>query len=231
LNPGWERIRESAIDAAKDKQTWIPLLGSAVFAIDDLDEETLEWATEHNPIFGNSDNAKDWSDGLADAALVSWLSTGMAVPSGQTGPRPRRLVMQGLVISTTQSVTTELKSTFNRRRPDRPSKRNSFPSSHTSGATVAATLAARNMEYLGFSDANKNRWKRGFYGLAGLTGWARVEGNRHYPSDVLFGYALGHFMGSFLNHAFVKPQSRRKVQFDATVFPDGGFVLHTQIGL
>lgn len=106
-------------------------------------------------------------------------------------------------------------------------KRNSFPSAHTSGATVAATLAARNIEYLGISDAAKIRWQRGYYGLAGLTGWARMEANRHYPSDVLFVYALGHFFASFLNGAFVNPESQATVCFDAAVVPGEGFVLNT----
>ena len=35
------------------------------------------------------------------------------------------------------------------------------------------------------------------------TAWARVEGERHYPSDVLAGMAIGHFFGAFITDAFL----------------------------
>ena len=34
-------------------------------------------------------------------------------------------------------------------------------------------------------------------------GWARVEAGAHYPSDVLFGAALGNFTARLLNDAFL----------------------------
>jgi len=39
----------------------------------------------------------------------------------------------------------------------------------------------------------------------------RVEANVHDPSDVLTGYALGHFLGSFVNDAFLDRFSHREV--------------------
>ncbi len=43
----------------------------------------------------------------------------------------------------------------------------------------------------------------GFKALAVGTSWARVEANAHFPSDVLAGYALGHFISSFIHDAFL----------------------------
>lgn len=39
--------------------------------------------------------------------------------------------------------------------------------------------------------------------MAVITAWARVEGNVHYPSDVLVGAALGNFIGMFIHDAFI----------------------------
>ena len=39
--------------------------------------------------------------------------------------------------------------------------------------------------------------------LCTLGGWGRVEAGAHYPSDVLVGFALGHFIGVFVNDARV----------------------------
>ena len=39
--------------------------------------------------------------------------------------------------------------------------------------------------------------------IAAGAAWARVEGNVHYPSDVLAGMALGHFVAALINDAFM----------------------------
>ena len=40
-------------------------------------------------------------------------------------------------------------------------------------------------------------------GIAAGTAWARIEAGEHYPSDVLVGYALGHFFSAFIQDAFL----------------------------
>jgi membrane-associated phospholipid phosphatase len=224
FTPGWDRVGEAARKAVTDPLTWVPTAGAAVFAITDLDDEVLEWATDHNPIFGNIEDAKDWSDDLAVVASVNWFATAALAPSGDEHLWPnkaRGMGMQALTLFATRSVTDGLKSLVDRERPDRPAD-NSFPSLHTSGATSAATLAARNIDYMNISDTQKAWWKAGGYTVAGLTGWARIEGNRHYPSDVLFGFALGHFIAAFMNDAFVTPEGRDNVAFRVnTAGPDG----------
>ena len=43
--------------------------------------------------------------------------------------------------------------------------------------------------------------------IAAGTAWARVEGCKHYPSDVLFGAALGNFVAIFVHDAFLPADS------------------------
>jgi hypothetical protein len=50
----------------------------------------------------------------------------------------------------------------------------------------------------------------------GGASWARLEGNYHYPSDVLLGAALGNFIGRFLNDAFIGPNDPRYLGQGAT---------------
>lgn len=47
----------------------------------------------------------------------------------------------------------------------------------------------------------------GFTTLTVSTAWARVEAKSHFPSDVLAGMALGHFIGAFINDAFLGTES------------------------
>ena len=228
LSPGWNRLADSAINALTSPHVWVPALGAAVFTIGDWDEETLEWATEHTPIFGSVEDAKDWSDDLATLAGVNWFVTGVAAPSGSEqylANKAKGLGMQALTLAATRSVTSGLKSAVSRERPDRPEKDNSFPSLHTSGAASAAALAARNIDYLDISPGKKAWWQAGSYTVAGLTGWARIEGNRHYPSDVLFGYALGYFMAAFINDAFIMPSAREQLSVSVDSTDTQGLVM------
>jgi membrane-associated phospholipid phosphatase len=48
------------------------------------------------------------------------------------------------------------------------------------------------------------------------TAWARVEAGAHYPSDVLFGMALGNFFARFATEAFLGPDSRDAVAVTPT---------------
>lgn len=78
-------------------------------------------------------------------------------------------------------LTTALKLTLGRRRPHGDSTR-SFPSGHAANAFTAAALIQENSGW-GFGGPA--------YGLAGLTGYSRIEAGRHFPSDVLAGAAIG----------------------------------------
>jgi membrane-associated phospholipid phosphatase len=79
----------------------------------------------------------------------------------------------------------------------------SFPSNHASKAEVYSMLVSRNIDSLPVSNVNKTALKIGTFGLDLGTAWARVEGKRHFSSDVFAGMALGHFLGAFFNDAFL----------------------------
>ena len=53
--------------------------------------------------------------------------------------------------------------------------------------------------------------------LAGGVAWARVEGRKHYPSDILFGAALGHFVTAFIHDAFLNLPDPERASL--TTFP------------
>ncbi len=53
--------------------------------------------------------------------------------------------------------------------------------------------------------------KTSFRALAWGTAWARVEGGRHYPSDVLFGAALGNFVAIFVRNAFLPANPKTRI--------------------
>jgi len=232
LTPSWQQIRTAAKNAATDPHTWVPVAGAALLSMGDLDEQTAEWAAEHNPLFGSKQRAQDASDTLRNLARLNYLATAVATPSGigwQAIENKSKAIAVGLLASkSTSTLTGKLKEQTQRKRPDNIND-DSFPSGHTSGATVASTLAVRNLDAIPLSKRTRTGWKAASYGLAGLTGWARVEGERHYPTDVLVGYALGNFLGAFFNEAFINPQYQQRIVILPSLTPAGDTMLTIQL--
>jgi len=78
------------------------------------------------------------------------------------------------------AMTNGLKFAVRRPRPD--GGRNGFPSGHTSAIFASASVLHRHYG-----------WKAGVpaYLIASYTGISRLSENKHFPSDVLFGAAVG----------------------------------------
>jgi membrane-associated phospholipid phosphatase len=207
LFPDWQRLGKAARNATFSPETWGPVAAALVLQIDDWDEDISEWAVSNTPIFGSPEDAEDASDYLRDATGVIYFLTALATPSGEE-PRPWAAAkLKGLTVGVsavllTDGATELLKNATTRTRPD-GSDDESFPSGHTSSASAFTTLANCNLQSLSLSNTNRTLLRIGFTTLAAATGWARMEAGRHYPSDVLVGYALGHFISAFFNDAFL----------------------------
>lgn len=211
LRPGWQRVQTSAVNAAKDPWTWGPLLGAAAFQIDDLDRRTADWAREHTPVFGSQRSAEQWSDDLRSASSFAHYATVLATPSGaEPGEWTLSKVKGALVgvaaVSATVQVTNHLKEAVDRQRPNGQG-RESFPSGHTSSSAVHTRLASRNLQSIAMSDGTRTALDVGLHALTFGTSWARIEAGWHYPADTMFSMALGNFIASFINDAFLGQSS------------------------
>lgn len=105
------------------------------------------------------------------------------------------------------ALTQTLKFAVDRQRPD--GGRYSFPSGHSSGSFATATVLQRHFG-----------WKVGIpaYGLAAYIAGSRLQENKHYLSDVVFGAAVGIVSGRAVT------VGRGKSRFAMTPFaaPGGG---------
>lgn len=210
--PGWHIVGDAAARAAKNPNTWVPLLGAATFLTFDIDEKVSDWATDHTPVFGSEKRAETYSDNAIYLTTGAYYSTAIlndsGIREGNIGKiswnKARGMVTGFGAFTLDYGVTELLKSAIDRERPDGKSD-GSFPSLHASGAAVQATLASRNLEFMPLTRRGRVVFTTGLHILSGSIAWARVEAGHHFPSDVLAGYALGNFIGNFVNDAFVTP--------------------------
>jgi membrane-associated phospholipid phosphatase len=138
-------------------------------------------------------------------------------------------------MANTQLVTSFLKFATDRARPEatglssqsgsfwpggsHSSSADSFPSGHTANAFAVAHVIAD--EYPGW------KVKLAVYSLAVATGFERVQGREHFPSDVLVGGAIGYFVGGYIfdHHS---SRSKSRVAF-APMVGRGGAGISVQI--
>lgn len=205
--PGWERVKQAAENAAKDPWVWGPLIGAAAFQIDDWDRDVADWAREHTPVFGSQQNAEQWSDDLRTASSIAHYVTIVATPSGaEAGDwllnKTKGALVGVVAVSTTTAITRQLKTAIDRERPNGLSGE-SFPSGHTASSAVHTRLASRNLEAIEMDDSTRRALDIGLTALTIGTSWSRIEAGWHYPSDTLFSMALGNFLASFVNDAFL----------------------------
>ncbi len=118
-------------------------------------------------------------DAGMDALVAGSVLTGVFAP-GEGRTAGEETWNQAETFAVSEAVTTALKVSVNRRRPDGGG--DSFPSGHSTAAFAAATLLWRNSgPGVGVPAC----------AIAAATAYSRVESGRHYPSDVLAGAAIG----------------------------------------
>ena len=208
-----KRISYAAYRAFFDLQTLLPAAGALVFTLDHYDKRVSKWAITHHPIFASENSASQASDYLSYGLGAETFVTALATPSGKDSKDWTYNKAKGVGVElgaelATAGATTLLKDTTNRTRPNGGNK--SFPSGHSSDAFSSATLANRNLNSIKMPEEMRMPLQIGNIVLATGVAWARVEAGAHYPSDVLAGAALGHFLSAFMYDAFMGlPEHKR----------------------
>lgn len=177
-----------------EPSVWVPLAGAALVGLADLDDKLSEDAIADQPLFG--EDAADLSDQLRDLSTVAALGAALLAPADSVRARAERVAVNLGVMVAEGAVTTGLKELVGRERPDRLGDR-SFPSGHAAQAASRWSLAAHSLNRYALGRRQRRTLQLGVAGLTAATAWARVEGAKHYPSDVLVGVALGNFFANF----------------------------------
>ena len=146
---------------------------------------------------------------LGPAVAASFLAG--RVTGDETFQRFSYSLAQGFVVNS--AVTGGLKSTSLRLRPD-ASNAFSFPSGHTSGAFMWATVVS---EHYG--------WKAALpaYAFASYVGTSRLQSRKHHLSDIVAGATIGFIVGRTVSRT-ARGENRR-IRWNVAVPPGGGAAL------
>ena len=225
--PNGEALKKAAQRAAKSPHTWAPLAAAALLSIGDADDSLSSWAAREQPVFG--DKAADASDTLLALSKWTYVATGLVTPSDSVGDRAKGFAVGVSATVATLSITRGLKSLTGRERPNGRDDK-SFPSGHSSTSSSWATLTAQNIEYIAMADWARTGLTVAVYGVAAGTAWARVEAEEHHITDVLVGYALGHFVAAFMHEAFLEAGTTGPVVSYTAIDGGGTLTLRMPLG-
>lgn len=232
LIPERASLGRTLVRTAKAPQTWAPLAAAALLQAGGMDARAADWASSRTPVFGSRETADAASDRLVNAAEIACGLSILAAPSGTepvewvTG-KAKGGLLDLATMNAAQGLAAGLKRAGGRLRPDATDAR-SMPSGHATRASVAATLAQRNLR-AGFGEGPAATAAGiGTVAIAAACAWSRVEAGRHYPADALVGFAVGHVVGAIVNDAFVSPAM--PVSLNVSL-PRGGVALEVAVAL
>jgi len=216
------KVSHAFSKALTARSTWVPAAGAVLFTIDDYDEKVSDWAVRHNPVFGSVARAEKRSGQLLDVTRVFSYLCMLSAPKRKTGHSLfKRLIVNEIASSSADGFTGYLKERISRQRPDN-SGDNGFPSGHA----TRAFSAANSMMHSVYADSERSQMGKVLftswgYFLASGTAWARIESQKHYPSDVLASAAFASFFTTFLHELLLKPQTNSLASINVSPHADG----------
>jgi membrane-associated phospholipid phosphatase len=171
--------RDFAGLAAKENLMVFGAGGAASLFVHPFDTEITESLSQ-------SDNL-DWMYDVGSVAGSAAVQAGIGVGTFLAGSVGHKETVRSVGLElvraqiVAQTMTQSLKLATQRTRPD-GSNDKSFPSGHASATFATATVLNRRFG-----------WKAGVpaYAFGALVAASRIQGNKHYPSDVIFGAAVG----------------------------------------
>ena len=196
--------------------------------VENLDQRISRWGRMHTPIFGSNAGATRWSDRLRSASVGVDIAALLFAPSGPFGKAWLEDKAKGYLLNLVAATTAIESNTLISRmvRRERPNRVNdhSFPSNHTTASAVYTRLAMLNLRSIRMNRGLRVALDSGLHGLTFATAWARIEGGWHYPSDTLFGMALGNYCAEFFTAAFMGPNRSPRRHIAFSPLPGGGML-------
>jgi membrane-associated phospholipid phosphatase len=183
------------------KTTVIPLAVAFVSGVSGLDHSIQQFAENDHPLFGNTSVADTKSNHFRSILKWQAIFSALLLPDSSGRYSWQHFVKSAsnfiIGYSLTLNLTYAIKHSTRRMRPDR-SDRLSFPSGHTSSAVFYTMYIMNQISTLSMKKSLKHFIQFESILLAAGCGWARIEANKHYLSDVLASIAVAGSMQLFM---------------------------------
>lgn len=216
LTPGWERLAGSAKEALFHPMTWAPAVSGLLVNASGRDDVWTESLYEETPVFGSPMQANAASDDYRAVSDALWVISILITDSGEhpLQNKTKGALVQWGAITATRATSNILKAATEREEPGKTGddvEGDAFPSNHATGAFAHAALVRENMKQTRLPRPTATAYTTVAYLAASASTWGRVEAGGHHVSDQLFGAALGNFMATFINEAFMGGEGNMSV--------------------
>ncbi|HEX9651537.1 MAG TPA: phosphatase PAP2 family protein [Cyclobacteriaceae bacterium] len=187
----WAMIKSPANWEEKDWRNF-GMTGAATFVLYIFDEDIVDWVSEIRS--NESNTVSDIFEPFGNSSVLMPFSVLFGTYGIGVLTKDYRLKKSSLVALQSFAIsgffTQAIKFAVNRDRPFRGHR--AFPSGHTSAVwSVAAVFAYEYKDKMWVAPVA--------YSLATLTSLSRINDLRHWPTDVVFGFALGYFTGRYIS--------------------------------
>ncbi len=190
---------KNTITANPSKQI---LLGGGVCAIlaTQMDGDVQDWFLENQPLPESINHFGDLYGNLYSGFIILSVAGVSAIQSKSLN----KFEYAFATIGANGVTTVLLKEMVGRERPNGANHR-SFPSGHTSHSFATATIFKESFG-----------WKLGApaYCLATITAMNRIQDNKHYLSDVVFGASLGTAFGMGFSKVYLNDSKQVDMAFN-----------------
>jgi len=171
----------------------------SILKVDDL------WKIDRSAVYNNSLSADKWSDKVlySSAALPFILALSQSKGNGD-GSSVALMALQGILVE--KGINNLVKAIVQRPRPfnyrlDGTTSRTatkSFYSGHTSGSAFFSFFTASTFSDLYPDSKMKPVVWASAIAIPAVTGLLRFKAGKHFPTDIVTGYAIGAAIGFFL---------------------------------
>lgn len=202
------RLKDALKNSATSPHVWRPLAAASVVALSGQDAKIASWGRQTTPLFASQDRAEKRSDQLGDVLEIQGYGSWLLLDWKEKGvtQKSKQFLAMETGVRTSYWTTYATKRATRRDRPQSQDKL-SLPSGHATAGGAWRNVVAHHL------DGRAKLMDHVNTGVASLKSWARVEAGKHYPTDVLVGYAIGSFFTELSHLLWMDTQSERHLSF------------------
>ncbi len=214
----WPIKSSNVLDAVKKNASsahvWGPVAGAVIFSASNFDRNFSNWVANEADVFKDKDAADAWSDNFNNILRAEMYATILLTASqnedesfwGYAWNKTKGGLVVNVAAASSRFSVDQVRKVVKRQRPNKMDLK-SLPSGHAAEAGSRRAIIGKGLESIDMNSDLRIGVNALNTSMAIGTLWARVEGKRHYPSDVMLGYAFGSFISGVVYDSLINLES------------------------